>query len=332
VSGFFGVLDSWIASVGVGIYLQGVIFVFVLSFIFTVLDLPFSLYSTFVIEEKFGFNKMTFSLWVKDFIKSTLIGLIIMTPLLMGLFWFMDSAGELWWFYAFVFIAFFQFILMYLYPVLIAPLFNKFSPLENSQLNEAIMKLAEKVNFLMSGIFVMDGSKRSAHGNAYFTGFGKNKRIVLFDTLIEKLKREEILAVLAHEIGHQKLKHIPKMLFFSLIMLLCSLWLMSLLMNVPQFFYAFGFNRVSYHAAVIIFAFASSPVLWFITPLSSLMSRRFEYQADKFSIEATCDGQSLKDGLLALSKENLSNLTPHPLYSFFHYSHPTLLERISTIN
>jgi len=220
---------------------------------------------------------------------------------------------------------------MYVYPVWIAPLFNKFTPLAEGALRDTIFAVAEKVGFKTSGIFVMDGSKRSSHGNAYFTGFGKNKRIVLFDTLIENLGDAGTVAVLAHEMGHQKKNHIKKLLCLSLLIMLVGFWILSLLINYLPFFEAFGFKQTSYHGALIIFSFAAAPVTYFLSPLISVLSRRFEYQADRFAVAATGNGTDLTEALLALSKKNLSNLTPHPWFSFFHYSHPTLHERLRAI-
>lgn len=329
--GFFGDLDTFVKSFSLGQYTTGVIYVFALTFILSIFQIPFELYSTFVIEERFGFNKTTWKVWFTDKLKGIVVGLIILLPMLYGLFWFMDSAGKFWWIYAFLFITGLQLLVMYIYPVLIAPLFNKFEPLEDGELKKAIFTLAEKVSFKTSGVFLMDGSRRSGHGNAYFTGFGKNKRIVLFDTLIESLSTEQTVAVLAHEMGHEKKAHIKKSLLLSLVIMFFTFWVLSLLINYLPFFEAFGFDSVSYHGALIIFAFAFEPVTYFLTPLFSSLSRRFEYQADAFAVNAVGNSEDLSQALLSLSKKNLSNFTPHPLYSFFHYSHPTLHERIGAM-
>jgi len=331
LSGFFGMLDNQVARLVPGLYTQGIVFIFALSLIFSILNLPFSLYSVFGIEERFGFNKMTFKLWFFDLLKNLLVSAIILIPLLYGLFWFMDATGELWWLYAFFFLSATQLVLMYVYPVWIAPMFNKFTPMPEGELKNQIERLAKKVNFKTSGIFLMDGSKRSTHGNAYFTGFGANKRIVLFDTLVDSLKDPETLAVLAHEMGHEKKKHIKKSLGVSLLMTLIGFWLLSLLISYEPLFLAFGFNSISYHGALIIFSFIASPITYFLTPLFSVMSRKFEYEADRFAVKATGSAEPLINALIGLSKKSLSNLNPHPLYSFFHYSHPTLAERIEAM-
>lgn len=326
--GGFGWFDNLAGRLASGIYWQGVIFVLMVSFFFSIMGLPFGWYSTFVIEEKFGFNKTTFRLWCADFVKGLAISIVLMVPLLCGLFWFMQTSGRFWWVFAFAFCAIFQLAVIYIYPTFIAPLFNKFSPLDDGALKTAILALAEKLGFRTSGIFVMDGSKRSGHGNAYFTGLGRNKRVVLFDTLIQALTEKELLAVLAHEIGHEKKQHIKKSLAVSLFIMAIGFYLLSLLIGYEPFYAAFGFKKMSYHAALVIFAFASSPISFFLSPVMNILSRRFEYQADRFSVTALGESDSLANGLIALSRKSLANLTPHPWYSFFHYSHPTLLERI----
>jgi len=331
LSGAFGKLDHWVSSFGFGDATTGVVYILIFSLITSIISLPLSLYSTFVIEEKFGFNKMSFKLWCLDLIKSMLLSMVLLTPILYGLFWFMGSSGAYWWFYAFLFLAGFQIILLVLYPSLIAPLFNKFTPLSEGELNKAILALSAELGFRTSGVFLMDGSKRSAHGNAYFTGFGSLKRIVLFDTLVNQLEQKETLAVLAHEIGHEKKGHIKKSLLLSLCAMLFGFWILSLLIGYQPLYLAFGFSAKSLHAALLIFIFVSSPFSYFLSPLFSVLSRRFEYQADAFAAKAVGSAAPLISALLNLSKNSLSNFTPHPLYSFFHYSHPTLAERITAM-
>ncbi|MCB9512050.1 MAG: M48 family metallopeptidase [Deferribacteres bacterium] len=332
LSGALGYLDDWLGQFQLGTFTHGVIYVFALALLFNLASLPFSLYSTFVIEEKFGFNKMTPKLYILDMLKGLLLSAVLMAPLLYGLFWFMESAGRFWWLYAFLFIAGFQLLMVLLYPTLIAPLFNKFTPLEVGSLRERILEMADKCGFRTSGIFKMDGSKRSKHSNAYFTGFGRSKRIVLFDTLIESLTEPQVVAVLAHEIGHEKKKHIKKMLVLSMLSLLAGLYVLSLLLQLDAFFQAFGFAENSYHAAIVIFGFCAGPFTFFLSPLSSILSRKYEYQADRYAVDATGSAEGLHGALLKLSSENLSNLTPHPWYSFYHYSHPTLAERLAAMD
>lgn len=331
LSGSLGVIDQKVARLGLGEYTHGVIYVFALSILFSLVSLPFSLYSTFVIEEKFGFNKLTFKLFVIDLLKSLLLAAILLTPLLYALFWFMDTTGVYWWLYAFLFITTFQLLMIVIYPTFIAPIFNKFTPLEEGRLKEMILAIAKKCAFRTSGIFKMDGSKRSKHSNAYFTGIGRTKRIVLFDTLIETLTESQVVSVLAHEIGHEKKNHIKKVLAVSLLSMLAGLFVLSLLLHYEPFFQAFGISAPSFHTAVVIFGFCAGPFTFFLSPLSSILSRKYEYQADRFAVSATGAAEGLKNALLKLSKDNLSNLTPHPWYSFYHYSHPTLAERLAAM-
>jgi len=330
-TGCLGYLDLWVNSFELGYYTEGVVFILLVGLILTLMQIPFQLYSVFFIEENFGFNKTTPFLWVTDFLKSLLVRAILFIPLLYGLFWFMHSAGRYWWIYAGLGLALFQTALIFLYPIFIAPLFNKFNPLTSGQLKVRLSELADRLQFKIQGIFVMDGSKRTSHGNAYFTGFGKNKRIVLFDTLIEKVAEEGVAAVLAHEIGHEKLNHIKKSFVLSLLIMFLGLWILSILLDFQPMYQAFGFGRASLHAALVIFIFVSEPFAYFLTPFLSILSRRFEFQADRFAIKAVSGYGDLQAALLTLSKNSLSNLTPHPWYSFFHYSHPSLYERIKAM-
>ena len=331
LTGSLGKLEALIASLSLGLYTRGVLFFFTISLLFSLFSLPFSLYSQFVIEERFGFNRMTLGLFFLDALKGTIISVILFTPLLYGLFWFMDKAGFLWWIYAFAAFALFQVFMLILYPTVIAPLFNKFSPLEEGSLRDRILELAKKLNFRTKGIFVMDGSKRSKHSNAYFTGLGKTKRVVLFDTLIQTMEEEQLTGVLAHEIGHEKRNHVKKHLALSLAATLIGFWVLSLLLPYAPFFQAFGFSAPSYHAAVVLLGFCAGPFTFLLKPLMALWSRKHEYEADRFAVDATGTARGLKGALLRLSAKNLSNLTPHPWFSFYHYSHPTLAERMSAL-
>jgi len=332
LSGTFGHIDNFIQGYGFNSYLEGLIYIFLLSLFFYIVGLPFSIYSQFKIEEKFGFNKMTIPLFVKDQIKNIILSGMIISILLIGLFWFMDKTGSYWWIIASVGFLLFQLVLSVIYPLLIAPIFNKFTALEDMDLKKSLNLLAEKLSFKTTGIFVMDGSRRSAHSNAYFTGVGKSKRIVLYDTLISILNPSQISGVLAHEIGHYKKHHLLKGLILSFVMITLGFYAVNLLMNYLPLFEAFGFTRVSYHGILVILGFASGPFTFFITPLFTMWSRKHEYEADAFAATNTEYGNDLKEGLIIMSKENLSNLTPHPLYSFYHYSHPTVAERIKAID
>lgn len=312
--------------------LMGVVFCFTISFGKEILDLPFSLYQTFVIEEKFGFNKMTIGLYFADMAKKFLISLMLGIPIIYFLVWVIKSSGDLWWVYGFLGLSSFQIFLIWIYPTWIAPFFNKFVPMEKGELKDSIFEIANRVNFKLSEIFVMDGSKRSSHSNAYFTGLGKNRRIVLFDTLINMLTRGELINVLSHEMGHNKLKHIQKMLFISLGLTFSGFYLWSLLIHYGPLYQAFGLSGKNLFPALIIFPMIMGPVSFFLAPLFNSFSRKHEFQADAFAAEITGSGADLQNALLKLNEKNLSNLTPHPLYSFFYYSHPTLAERLDALD
>ena len=308
-----------------------VLYVVAVSLVFSLIEIPFSLYKIFVIEEKFGFNRMTVKLWLSDTLKGLILSLLIGAPIIYALLFFIQSTGSYWWLYAAIFIGLFQLIIMYLYPAVIAPLFNKFVPIEEGELKEKIDALTKSLNFAIAGIFKMDGSKRSSHGNAYFAGIGSKKRIVLFDTLIESMSPKQATAVLAHEIGHQKLGHIKKMLIFSFFSGIVGFWILDLLIGSKSFYQAFGVETVLPAAALVLFGFAADPISYFLSPLFNILSRRFEYQADSYAAKAVGNSEDLSTSLLKLANDNLSNPVPHPLYSFFHYSHPSLSERLEAL-
>jgi STE24 endopeptidase len=331
LSGLLGIVDDAVRTLPIHPYFQGILVIASVSLLFWVLALPFSLYSTFAVEARFGFNRTTPILYIMDTLKGFAISAVIGIPILLGLFWFMDTTGRFWWVWAFVVMSIIQVVLSILGPLVIAPLFNKFTPLPDGELREAITALAEKLGFRMKGIFVVDASKRSSHSNAYFTGLGRAKRIVLFDTLVASSSKEEILSVLAHEIGHEKKNHVKKGIALSLALSLIGFWIISLLLPYLPLYQAFGFHRSGYHAILILLAFCSGPFTFFLQPLFSIWSRRHEYEADRFAVHGVGSAAGMISALLRLSRENLSNLTPHPLYSFFHYSHPTLAERIAAL-
>jgi STE24 endopeptidase len=332
LTGFYGWVDGWARSFGYGSIVTGLIFLAAMSALFSAIALPFSLYSTFVIEQKYGFNRMTWKLWLADFCKRLLLSMAIGIPVLAGILWFMDRfLPGLWWLYVWVFLALVQLFLTSIFPVFIVPLFNKLTPLEEGSLKERILALARKVRFNLSGIFTMDGSKRSTHSNAFFAGMGRFRRIVLFDTLVKSLNEPEVLAVLAHEMGHNVKKHIRTGLVVELATSLAGLFVLSHLVSHSWFYSAFGFEQPSSHAALFIFMKVAGPFAFFLSPLTSMLSRKHEYEADRFSAESLGDPQPMIRGLVKLTKENLSNLTPHPLYSFFYYSHPTVMERIRAL-
>jgi STE24 endopeptidase len=331
LTGALGLLDDAIGRIGLGAYTHGVLYYFAASMVLGLLALPFTLYGQFVIEERFGFNRMTWKLFLLDGVKGIVLAVILLTPLLYGLFFFMDRTGAYWWIYAFAAFTVFQLVITLLYPSVIAPLFNRFVPLEEGPLRDKINDLADKLEFRAQGIYVMDGSKRTKHSNAYFVGLGRTKRIVLFDTLIEQMEDEEILSVLAHEIAHERKKHTLKRLSVMILVSLLGFWILNLLLPYQPFYEAFGFQRPSYHAVLVLVSFCAGPFTFFLQPLVALWSRKHEYQADRFSIDAMGSPRGLRGALSRLSRNSLVNLTPHPLYSFAYYSHPTLSERIKAM-
>ncbi len=331
VTGSFGKIDNYLYTLHLPFYGGDILFVGVIILFFYFLDLPLQIYSQFILEARYGFNKMTPKLFIKDQLKSIVVSGIFLVIVLLGLFFFMDNTGSLWWVIAAGALIAFQLLMTVLYPLVIAPLFNTFTPLEEGELKTALEQLALKNNFKTKGIFVVDGSKRSSHSNAYFTGFGRARRIVLFDTLISRLSSRQLTSVLAHEIGHAKKHHLVRGFFLSSFLIFTVFFIINLLLPYLSLYQAFGFNRISYEGILVILAFCSGPFTFFLTPLFTMWSRRHEYEADAYAVKATGNKQDLKEGLILLAKENLSNLTPHPLYSFFHYSHPTVAERLKAI-
>ncbi len=320
---FYTVFSEWVGRAA----WASAFFLVVVSMLMSVLSLPLEWWSQFKIEAKFGFNRSSLGLWGSDKLKGAVIGLIIGFPLLWLLFKLVDWIGPSWWVWGFVLFFCFQLLMMILYPMLIMPLFNKLTPLPEGSLKDRLMALAESTAFKASTIQVMDGSKRSSHSNAFFTGFGRFRRIVLFDTLIDQLEESELAAVLAHEIGHYKRGHIPKMLMVSSVMTLVTFWLVDYLSRSAWFFEGFGFSEASLPVAFLLFMLLSGLFTFWVSPLFSQLSRKHEYEADSFAVAAVGDQEPMVSSLQKLSEKNLSNLTPHPLYSAFHYSHPTLLER-----
>jgi len=330
-AGLLGLLDDACARIPVGPYLRGAVFVLAVSICSWIAGLPFSLYATFSIEARYGFNRTTPKTFALDTLKSLALSLAIGVPVLLGLFWFMDRTGRWWWVWAFLALTAFELVVNLLYPLVIAPLFNRFTPLPEGTLRDRILGLARKTGFRTKGIFVMDASRRSRHGNAYFTGLGPVKRIVLFDTLVSTMGEDELIAVLAHEIGHERRRHVRKSLAVSIALGLAGFWVLSLLVPWEALYRAFGFARASSHAILVVLALASGPVTFAFRPLSSLWSRRHEREADRFAVDATGSAEGMVSALVHLSKDSLVNLTPHPWYSFYHYSHPTVSERVAAL-
>jgi STE24 endopeptidase len=292
------------------------------------IDIPTSLYSSFIIEEKFGFNKLTVKTFFVDMFKNTLLSLVIGVPLIVLVLWLMESAGELWWLYAWLAITLFSLIMMWAYPKFIAPIFNKFQPLEEGEVLSRITKLLERTGFNSQGVFVMDGSRRSSHGNAYFTGFGKNKRIVFFDTLLKHLSPGEVEAVLAHELGHFKRKHVVKGLILSMLMTLAGFALLAFLMKQDVFFKALGVEQSSTYMALLLFMLVAPVYTFFIGPVMAWWSRKHEFEADEFAAKEA-SAKELISALVGLYRKNAGTLTPDPLYSAFYDSHPPASIRIA---
>ncbi len=329
----FNTFDYYAAlHAGYGTLSHSVLFCVYTAIYFGIVALPFKIYSTFVIEEKYGFNHVTPKIFLVDGLKSMVLSIVLGVPLLYTVFWFMREAGPLWWLWVWALMMGFQFVMTAVYPVLLAPIFNKFVPLNDGDLVERITKLAKEINFKMSGVFTIDGSRRSAHSNAYFAGMGRFRRIVLFDTLTQSLTNDELVGVLAHEMGHNVKKHIVSMTVISGLLSLVTLYGLSLLLGLPDFFAAFNLHSPSVHAALVIFMLCSDVFLFMLTPLMNKLSRRHEFEADRFAREVTGDAKSLSVALVKLARDNLSNLTPHPLYSFFHHSHPTVEERVRALS
>jgi len=321
-------LASHIAPLQAGPIGSGLLLVVAMTIISSAISLPLSLYSTFRVEARYGFNKMTLSMFVIDLIKGSAVGAIIGLPLLALVLWLMAQAGPLWWLWVWLVWSAFQLLMVALYPTLIAPLFNRFSPLEDLELKQRIEALLARTGFKSQGVFVMDGSRRSSHGNAYFTGFGSAKRIVFFDTLLKQLGAEEIEAVLAHELGHFKRRHIVKRIGFAFALSLVFLFVLGQLLHAAWFYQALGVNTPSMAMALILF-FLVVPALTFpLTPLSSLMSRRHEYEADDFAASQS-EAHHLVAALVKLYRDNASTLTPDPLHSAFYDSHPPASLRIA---
>ncbi|MDA9129379.1 M48 family metallopeptidase [Candidatus Gracilibacteria bacterium] len=328
--GGFGALDDFWRQFFENEIILALVFFGSITVLQTLITLPFSWYSTFVIEENFGFNKMTKKLFIIDMIKGLLLSSIIGGVMIALIVWIYTMLGTSFWIYAWVLATAFSLFFMMFYSSLIVPLFNKQSPLEAGALRTAIEDFAEKVGFTGTDIYVIDGSKRSSKANAYFSGFGPKKRIVLFDTLIEDLETEELVAVLAHEIGHYKKRHTLQMLALSIFQTGIILFIFSLALGIPEVSYALGGNIQSFHLGAIAFGILFTPLSIVFGMLSSIFSRKNEYEADDYARQ-NYSGEHLQNALIKLSQNNLSNMRPHPWYEFFYYSHPTVLKRLAAL-
>ncbi len=323
-------LDRNLITLELGPILTGIGVILVYTFISSLLDLPFSLYNTFVIEEKFGFNRTSIKTFITDMVKGSLLGLVIGIPLLYVILWLMQQSGDQWWIYTWFVISGFSLFMMWVYPTWIAPIFNKFEPLEEGETRSRITGLLERCGFSSNGIFVIDGSKRSSHGNAYFSGFGRNKRIVFFDTLLKMLSDDELEAVLAHELGHFKKKHIIKGMIISFATTLAALAMLAWLMKAEWFYASLGISQASTHMALLLFTLILPVFTFAFQPLFSIFSRKNEFEADAFAAEQT-EAKHLIQALVGLYRENANTLTPDPVYSAFYDSHPPAPVRIARL-
>jgi STE24 endopeptidase len=331
LAGGFNILDQWVRSWGWAEIPTGLAFAGILLLGQTLLGLPFSVYSTFSIEERYGFNRSTPRVFAADLLKGLLLGAILGGVVFAGLIGFFDKAGPLAWLYAWAAIVVFQLLLLFIAPVVILPLFNRFEPVPEGELRSAIEAYARKENFRLSGIFTMDSSKRSSKANAFFTGFGRFRRLVLFDTLIAKHTREELLAVLAHEVGHFRRGHILKTTALAIASLGVMLFLVSVLLGEPLLFRAFRVDQPSVYASLIFLGILYSPFARLSGILSQGLSRKFEFEADEFSARSYGNPEALISALKKLSSDQLANLTPHPLKVLLDYSHPPILKRIAAL-
>lgn len=330
-AGGFNFLDTFIRSFGWTEIPTGLVFISLLLLLKMIIGLPFSWYGTFVIEEKFGFNKTTYATWFSDMAKSLALGAVIGLPVLALVIWFFLTAGSFAWLWIWISITVIMLIIQFIAPTWIMPLFNKFLPLENLELKSAIQNYADSVKFSLKDIFIMDGSRRSAKANAFFTGFGKNKRIALFDTMVDKHSNEEIVAVVAHEIGHYKRKHIIKGMITSILQTGVTLFLLGIFLSHEGLFAAFGMEKMSVYAGLIFFGMLLAPVDMLLDLIQNAVSRKHEFEADEWAVKTTGSWIHLAEALKKLSRQNLSNLTPHPMHVFLHYSHPPLSVRIAAM-
>lgn len=335
ISFFFGgilnIYNSWIVSFNLSFILSGLVFALILSYANTVLSIPFSLYRTFRIENRYGFNTMTPKLWIADLAKSLVLSSILMSLLIIVGLWLIETSPDFWWIWIWGFFLIFSLFMMYIAPYVIEPLFNKFTPIEDTGLEEKIKDLMTKVEIRVSRVFKMDASKRSRHTNAYFSGIGRVKRIILYDTLLRSMDQAEILAVLAHEAGHWKKKHILKMIVATEIFSFLGIYISFRVLQSDFLAQQFMIEHGTFYAKVLVLGLLGGILSFPFIPLSSYISRHFEREADRFACELSGNRGAMVSTLIKLSKDNLSNLHPHPLYTAFYYSHPPVVERIREI-
>jgi STE24 endopeptidase len=329
--GGFNLLDQVVRSWGLITPVAGVLYLGIIMFAYSLLTLPFEIYDTFVIEERFGFNKTTPRTFIMDHLKALGLSIILGVPLTLGIISLFEYAGEYAWVFCWILVTIISLVVEFIFPTWILPLFNKFIPIEEGELKTAIMNYANSVKFSIKNVFVMDGSKRSTKSNAFFTGFGNNKRIALFDTFINKHTIPEIVAVLAHEIGHYKKKHIPQGMIIGILHTGAVLFLLSIFLRAQGLYDAFFMQQQSIYAGFLFFGLLYTPIEMLLSIGMNMLSRKNEYEADKYAATTVKQPQVMIDALKKLSSHNLSNLTPHSFYTFMHYSHPALLQRIRAI-
>lgn len=335
ISGGFGYIEQM--AIKIGSYFNnndiiiGIIVFLILGAISFIYNIPFELYDDFVIEEKHGFNTKTIKIFIIDKLKTLLISIILGLPLMCLILWIMQVSGNYWWILAWLVVIIINILMLWIYPAILAPLFNKFEPLSDEHLKQSIYELANKINFKIDNIFVMDASKRSTHGNAYFTGISSKKRIVLFDTLLKSLSLQELLAVIAHELGHFKLHHIKTHIIINILLTGVAFYLLSIFLHQEIFYLAFKFKGVSNYAALIVFFLWFNILNMILMPIINHLARIQEFNADKFAVELTQSRDFLYKALLKLREQNHNMPIAHPLYSTVYYSHPPLLQRLHRI-
>ncbi len=331
LGGGLDLIDTFFRAYAFSEIYTGLAVIFGIMFISAIIDLPFTLYRTFKIEQRFGFNRMTAAQFIKDMFMQTALTLVLAVPLVGGILWLMQDASPLWWVYVWAVLLGFGLLISWIFPTFIAPLFNKFEPLENPELLERITTLMTRCGFSSNGIFVMDGSKRSSHGNAYFTGLGKNKRIVFFDTLLETLEPNEVEAVLAHELGHFKHHHVRKGLILNAAITLVGLAILAWLIKQEAFYHVLGVSHASTYMALILFSMVMPLFSIYLQPVMSFLSRKHEFEADDFAAEQS-KPETLIKALVKLYRDNANTLTPDHLYSAFHDSHPPAPVRVAHLS
>lgn len=325
--GGFAVFDGWVRQVSDYPVVMAILYMLIFNLIGMLIDIPFSYYSTFTIETKYGFNNMGRKLFFTDQLKGAGISILIMSLIIGAVVWIYGFVPEYFWLIAWAVVGAFQLFMQYIYTDLIVPMFNKLTPMPEGELRSAIEAFAKNTNFRLDNIYMQDSSKRSTHGNAYFAGWGKRKKVVIYDTLTEQLSTRQIVAVLAHEIGHQKRGHIVKSTVIGLGMMLLTLWLFSLVIDSKDIAMAAGCAEPSFHINIMVFSMLYTPISMLTSMLIAIMSRKHEWEADEFA-KVHGYGKDISEALKAMSKHSLANLTPHPLVVFMEYSHPTLLDRV----